>query len=58
MAEDLPRWIISRIRGKRADYVTTVSAKDAETAISTVVSDFRITNPEDVKRLAARPAAR
>jgi hypothetical protein len=55
MTKELPRWTVSRIEGNKARYITTVNAKDAESAISTVVKDLRITNREDIKRLAARP---
>jgi hypothetical protein len=55
MTKELPRWTVSRIEGNKARYITTINAKDAESAISTVVKDLRITNREDIKRLAARP---
>lgn len=55
MSKELPRWIVSRITGKRATYITTVSAKDAESAVATTVKDLRLTDREAIKRLAARP---
>ena len=55
MSKELPSWIVSRIKGSKNEYVTTVSAKDAEEAVATVVRDLRITNREEIKRLAARP---
>jgi hypothetical protein len=54
-ATELPRWVISRIQGNKNVYLMTVSAKDAESAISTAVKDLRITDREQIKRLAARP---
>jgi hypothetical protein len=54
--QPLPRWAVSLIRGSRAEHITIVNAKDAESAIATVVKDRNITNPRDLKRLAARPA--
>ena len=51
----MPRWIVSKIVGKKAAYLTTVSAKDAEAAISAAVKDLRLTDREAIKRLAARP---
>ena len=53
MSKDLPRWVVSRIQGSKNVYLTTVSAKDAEAAISTAVKDLRLTDLEDIKRLAA-----
>jgi hypothetical protein len=49
------RWVVSRIVGSKAKYVMTIAAKDAESAIATVVKDLQITNREEIKRLAARP---
>jgi hypothetical protein len=55
MSKELPPWVVSRIEGNKARYITTINAKDAESAISTVVRDFKIMNREEIKRLAARP---
>ena len=56
MTKELPRWAISLIRGSRAEHLTIVNAKDAESAIVAVIKDRNITDPQSVKRLAARPA--
>jgi hypothetical protein len=56
MSKELPRWIVSLIKGKRPEYVATVSAKDAESAIAAVIKNHDITDRESMKRLAARPA--
>jgi hypothetical protein len=55
MSEQLQRWIVSRIRGKRPDNITTVRAKYAESAIAGLIKDRNITDQEFIKRLAARP---
>ena len=56
MSKELPRWAVSLIRGRRAEHITIVNAKDAASAISAVVKDHNITDPQSIKRLAARPA--
>ena len=55
MSEELPRWIVSRIHGNRNVYLTTVSAKDAQSAVSAAIENLKITDREAIKRLAARP---
>jgi len=55
MTKALPRWAVSVIKGRRAEHITIVNAKDAESAISAVVKDRSITDQESIKRLAARP---
>jgi hypothetical protein len=46
----------SLIKGKRPEYIATVNAKDAESAIAVVIKDHEITDRERMQRLAARPA--
>ena len=55
MPKDLPRWLVSRIRGNRAEEIATVAAKDALSAILVVVKDRGITDADYIKRLVARP---
>jgi hypothetical protein len=53
--KELPRWIVSRIRGSRSEEIATVRAKDAAAAVAAVVKQQAITDPEYIQRLAARP---
>jgi hypothetical protein len=55
MSKELPCWAVSLIRGSRAEHITIVNAKDAESAISAVIKDHKITDRNSIKRLAARP---
>jgi hypothetical protein len=55
MDKELPRWIVSRIRGKAAAQIAIVRAKDAAGAVAAVVEQQAITDQEVIKRLAARP---
>jgi hypothetical protein len=55
MDKELPLWIVSRIKGRRAEEVATVRAKDAAGAVAAVVKERVITDPETIRRLAARP---
>ena len=47
-------WRIDRLHGPRADYVGTVVALDAETAIEQACKKFGITAPEHREQLVAR----
>jgi hypothetical protein len=53
--KEQPLWIVSRIKGARAEEITTVRAKDAAGAVAAIVKQKAITDPEYIKRLAARP---
>jgi hypothetical protein len=53
--KELPLWIVSRIKGNRARQIATVRAEDAADAVAAVVKQKAITDPEYIKRLAARP---
>jgi hypothetical protein len=55
MSKELPRWVVSLIKGNKPAYITTVPAKDAESTIAHAVKEFNITDREQLKRLAARP---
>lgn len=52
---ELPLWIVCAIRGAWAEGIATVRAKDAVGAVAAVVKQQAITDPEYIKRLAARP---
>ena len=54
--KEMPQWIVSRIRGKAAEQVAIVRAKDAAGAVAAVVKRRAIADPETIRRLAARPA--
>jgi hypothetical protein len=56
MSKELPRWVVSLIKGNKPTYITTVPAKDAESAIAHAAKEFSIADLEQLKRLAARPA--
>jgi hypothetical protein len=55
MSKASPRWVVTLIKGNKPAYITTVPAKDAESAIAHVVKEHNITDREQLKRLAARP---
>jgi hypothetical protein len=55
MDKELPLWIVSRIKGNRAEQIATVRAKDATSAVAAVVKQQSITDQEYIKRSAARP---
>jgi len=56
MSKELPRWVVSLIKGNKPAYIMTVPAKDAESAIAHAAKEFSITDREQLNRLAARPA--
>jgi hypothetical protein len=56
MDKELPLWIVSCIKGSRAEQIATVRAKDAASAVGAVVKQQAITDQEHIKRLASRPA--
>jgi hypothetical protein len=51
---DLIRWNVYRLRKSPAEFIATVRAADAATAIARVVEEKEITDPEKQKRLFAR----
>jgi len=55
MDKELPLWIVSRIKGSRAEQIAIARAKDAASAVSAVVKQQALTDQEFSKRLAARP---
>jgi len=55
MDKELPRRIVSRIKGNKAEEIATVRAKDVAAAMAAVIKQQAITDPEYIKRLAARP---
>jgi hypothetical protein len=55
---DEPEWIVYVIRGKRpADRFGTVTAPDADAAITKAIETFAITDPERQRRVIVRPIA-
>jgi hypothetical protein len=52
--QQLPTWRITRIKGKAAVDLGLVKAPDAKAAIAAGISQFKITDPEQRKRVAAR----
>lgn len=47
-------WRVSRIRGNRAEHVTTLLAADEKQAVARVAKAFKM-NADDQRRLFARP---
>ena len=56
MSKELPRRVVSLIKGNKPAYIMTVPAEDAESAIAHAAKEFSITDREQLNRLAARPA--
>ena len=52
---DLPLWIVSRIRSSKSEEIAAVRAKDSADDVAAVVKQRALTDPEFIKRLAARP---
>jgi hypothetical protein len=48
-------WEISRIKGTPAAVLGRIEAPDAESAIQKWIETYGITDPDQQKRLAARP---
>jgi hypothetical protein len=55
MRKKLSSWRVIRIRGNKAELVGTVPAADEKSAIKTAIKEYKIDNPEQQRRLAARP---
>ena len=51
------RWRVTRLKGRAAVEIGTVSAPDADTAIEAAIRNYEITDPEQQKRLAAHRVA-
>jgi hypothetical protein len=54
MPKESQRWIVTRIKGSKSEEIAVVAAKDAASAIATVVKDRGITDADYIKRLVAR----
>jgi hypothetical protein len=50
------KWGVMRIRGNSAHDYGTVQAPSADGAVRKVVQEYQITDPEMLKRMAARAA--
>jgi hypothetical protein len=55
MSKASPRWVVTRIRGSKPVHLGTVAAKDADDAREKKITELAITDPEIIKRVAARP---
>ena len=53
-AHKQPEWEITHIRGKAAVHVGYVHAPNEKSAIAAAIKEYKITDPNDLKRLAAR----
>ena len=49
-----PEWEITHIRGKAAVHIGYVHAPDEKSAIAAAIKEYKIVDPNDLKRLAAR----
>jgi hypothetical protein len=56
MAKPLQKWRVTRIKGSAAHDYGTVAAPSADAAVRKIVAEYQISDPEVLKRLAARPA--
>jgi hypothetical protein len=54
MRKKLSNWRVIRIRGNKAELVGTVPAADEKSAIRAAIKEYKIGNPEQQRRLAAR----
>jgi hypothetical protein len=51
----LPRWRVTRIKGSSAYEYGTVEAPSADAAVRKIVQEYQNTDPQLLKRMAARP---
>jgi hypothetical protein len=56
MPKPQQKWRVTRIRGSTAHDYGTVATPSAEAAVRKIVAEYQISDPEVLKRLAARPA--
>ena len=49
-----PEWEITHIRGKAAVHIGYVHEPDEKSAIVAAIREYKIVEPNDLKRLAAR----
>jgi hypothetical protein len=57
MPKPLQKWRVTRIRGSSAHDYGTVQAPRADAAVRKIVAEYQVTDPETLKRLAARLVA-
>jgi hypothetical protein len=57
MAKQVKKWLVTRIKGSPVYEYGTVDAPNADAAIRKAIKEYEITDPEHVKRLAARQVA-
>jgi hypothetical protein len=56
MPKSVKKWRVSRIKGNAAHVYGTVEAPSADAAVRKIIAEYRINDPETLKRLAVRPA--
>jgi hypothetical protein len=56
-APQTKEWIVSVLRGKRAERLGTVTAPDRDAAIARAIDEFGIVDPERRRRDIVRPIA-
>jgi len=56
MNKELPRWIVSRIKGSRAEQIAIVRAKDAASAVAAVAREAEGANGSRVHQAAGGAA--
>jgi hypothetical protein len=54
MSKPLQKWRVTRIRGSTAYDYGAVQAQSADAAVRKIIAEYQITDPEVLKRLAAR----
>ena len=54
MRKKLSNWRVIRIRGNKAELVGAVPAADEKSAFRAAIKEYKIDNPEQQRRLAAR----
>jgi hypothetical protein len=57
MRETEMKWLVTRIKGNQGHSYGSVRAPSAEAAIRQIIEAYEITDPDQIKRLAARPLA-
>ena len=55
MPKSVKKWRVSRIKGNAAHNYGTVEAPSADAAVRKIVQEYQISDPEVLKRFAARP---
>lgn len=56
-SEAVHRWRVTKIAGNAARQITVLEANSADAAIKQAIKDFDITDPEQLRRIAAHRVA-